>query len=226
MKVPAWKRRAAGKKMMALGRRSKLRKGQIGRGLRQPVQFFKRSKWTSAQIVAETFGGSSPYTMWSITPTLADVPDYTDFTNLYDQYQIKAVKVTLFPKFSQSEGASSIALNSNNLPQVMSSIDYDGSVGALGVFNPSNLAQYQSFKITRGNKLHSRYFRPQVLSTVFSGGITSAYSVARYKWIDTTRTDVPHFGCYGIVDMSGGNTDTRVVYDVKVDYYISCKNVR
>ena len=226
VEIPQWKRRAMGRKKVALGRRRLgLRRGMIGTGLRQPVQFFKRSKWTTAQISAPI----GAITRWSVTPQASDIPNFIEFQNLYDQYCIKGVKVTLFPKFTQMQGietnpVANLTFNYNALPQIMSVLDYDDLGGS---YTTNDLVQYQNLKMTRGHKLHSRYFKPAVATAVYSGGVTTAFSaISKNKWIDTQRTDVIHYGCYGLIDSTNIANGVAVEYDVKVDYYLAFKNVK
>lgn len=234
VKVPSWKRKAMAKKRMAIPRRNRFAlRSRMGRGLRQPVQFFKRSKWTTGQISAPL--GS--ITRFSLEPVLGDVPNFTEFTSLYDQYQIKGVKITLFPKFSQVQGIQTLDSGAplpgpyptNFLGVVATVIDYDGNLGS---FAMTDLVQYQNLKMTRGNKLHSRYFKPAIAANVFrtSTAATSGYAVEKNRWLDCQYTDISHYGMYGIVDLTNvspawvGTGD--VIYDVKVDYYLAFKNVR
>lgn len=207
------------------GRR--VRKMRMLRGVRQPVQYFKRSVWKAADIIASPGVGvnnnpDGSY-RWNYSFSLNDMPGFTEFQALYDQYKIKAVKVSLFPKFSQSEGPDATMLNSNNLPQVMSILDYDSLATPWLI---SDLVQYQNLKVSRGNRVHTRYLKPRNLIQMYNGIASTGYAVSRSMWLDTSNSSIPHYGLYGIVDTSQVGTGVRVVYDVKIDYYIAVKNVK
>lgn len=174
-------------------------------------------------------------TQWKYEPTLDSLPNFTDFTNLYDQYCIKAIKVSLFPKFSQVEGVSvqdaGAGLSGlgavNLMGQVASVVDIDGN----GPTTMNELMQYQNVKMTRGNKIHSRYFKPAVAASIFKSttALTSAYGPKKSVWLDCSNPDVTHYGLYGIIDLSGVSPSfvgAGFSFDVKVDMYIACKNVR
>lgn len=232
MKVPQWKKKALAKKMSTLPRRNRMAaRSRIGRGIRQPVQFFKRSTWRTGFVTCPL----GVVTNFKCEPTLADVPNYTEFTSLYDQYQIKGIKITLYPKFSEVAGVGEQTVGGisgygslNLMGQIASVIDYDG-ISTTPSMN--DLVQYQNLRITRGHQTHHRYFKPAVASSVFknTSALTSAYGMVKNKWLDCSNADVTHYGLYGIVDLSNLSPSflgVNVDYDVKVDYYLAFKNVR
>lgn len=180
-------------------------------GLRQPVHYFKRTLYTPTSLISS----STADVPFSFRFRLVDLPPaaVTDFTGLYDQYKIRAVKVSIIPR-SNDYGSGITAA------RIFSVLDYDDSIipGSL-----NEILQYQNVKMTTYGKVHSRYFKPSVN---FQGGIlgtTNNMALPKKNvWIDIASTDVPHFGMKGVITPTSG----ALAFDLKVEYYLAMKNVR
>lgn len=188
---------------VGLGLRRSARMG----GLRQPVQYFKRATYKINAITA-TSGGPS---FVDFTFQLADVPNHTEFTALYDQYCIKGVKMEFIPRFN-------VANLGDTIPELFSIVDYDGSAPS----TEPGFLQYQNLKMTRGTQIHKRYLKPAVLPQVFQG-VTTGYSIKKNQWIDSADDALPHYGVSTWLPTSGANNPS---WDLKVTYYLAFKNVR
>jgi len=190
-----------------LRRRRVIRRKRINR-VRQPVHLFKRSVYVPSWLVSSTLGDVNQ----SLTSTLADVPAFADFTNLYDQYQFKGISFTLIPRFNVAEASTSA------VPEIMSCIDYDGGY-------PTTIAgilQYPSLKTTRGTSLHKRYYKPGVLQATYDSAISTGYTTKKNCWIDAADTTVKHYGLGIVVPQSAAD----LKWDLKLTYYLAMKNVR
>lgn len=199
--------RARGKKMRII--RRNVARGRLGRAPVQPVHYFKRTLYAKAGRTSSTAAD----TFFGVQFTLNDVPNATEFTNLYDMYCIKAVKYTLIPRASETDTTQQVN------PNIGSVIDYDdaGAPGSIDV-----MTQYQNFKLTRGNKIHSRYFKPAVAQEVYGTSLLTGYSAKKNVWLDCDNIVVPHYAFKGFIQQ----TSVAVSFDVKIDYYLAFKNVR
>lgn len=218
-------RRARGRRARLAPRRRRrnmrLRRGMIGRRIAQPVQYFKRSVYLSGNIVTSVTSDTFTNQFFS----LSNVPNYTEFTNLYDQYKINAVKVTLIPRgntaeITASSGASTVFQGQS--VGVFSVIDYDDTAA---LANINEACQYQNMKMTRATQQHSRYLKPRfnLLSVTNQGtGATGASQNTR-GWLDCDYINVPHYGVKWALQQ---NVNYNLTYDVKIDYYLAFKNVR
>lgn len=147
---------------------------------------------------------------------LSDLPGYTDFTSLYDMYRIDKVEFKLIPKYTEV-GLVGGSANNSNLQQIHSVIDYDDAVAPTTI---SQLCQYQSHKMTRGNRVHKRTVVPKIQATVSS---LSALPKAK-QWIDCDQTSVYHRGIKLIIP-AAGQSGTTVYYDLEMTQHLSFKNV-
>lgn len=220
--MPRFRRARGGRLARHRRRRNmRLRRGMIGRRIAQPVQYFKRSVYLSGNIVTSVTSDTFTNQFFA----LSSVPNYTEFTNLYDQYKINAVKVTLIPRgntaeITASSGASTVFQGQS--VGVFSVIDYDDTAV---LANINEACQYQNMKMTRATQQHSRYLKPRfnLLSITNQGtGATGASQNTR-GWLDCDYINVPHYGVKWALQQ---NVNYNLTYDVKIDYYLAFKNVR
>lgn len=194
--------RKRGKKVM------KKRQFGVRKGLRQPVQYFKRFTYNAATLINNTLND----TPFSAVFRLSDVPNSTEFQNLYDQYKITAIKWKLMVR--SSDYASGITA-----PKILSVIDKDDS---LAPTNMSEILQYQNLKVSQFGTSHTRYLKPSVGYQL--GDLTTLVNMRAVGkgWIDMANPNVPHYGIKGIITPSS----TALAFDLLCTYYLAFKNVR
>lgn len=182
--------------------------GRIG-GPIQPVQFFKRSQYLPGYFAHSTTDTSGAFIF-----RLSDVPDVADFTNLYDMYKINLVKWTLIPR-----GNSSDVTTQGQSMGVFTALDYDDNATPASL---DTIMQYQNMKMTRSTQQHKRILRPLARNNIIGAGGTVNNGPYR-GWLDCGSTTTPHFGIkFWLQALPSGIQQ----YDIKLDYYLSFKNVR
>jgi len=164
----------------------------------------------------------------SITFSLAQVEGYTDFTGLYDQYRIRAVKCLFTPlsvvsTILQTSGAPQI-----QIPTLMTAIDYDDDTAPS---TASVIRQYQTchtHHYSELNKPHVRYFTPACLAQMYESVSATAYSPKFGQWIDMTDSATPHYGlkCLISTPSIATSVDLNCGYQIEVCYYLEFKNTR
>lgn len=178
--------------------------------LKQPVHYFTRTFVQPAQYSlapsAAAVGGVFLF-------SLASLSGVSDFTTLYDQYQIKACKISLIPRYTEASASGSLIGN------MWSCLDYDDSSAPLSI---DTVLQYQNVKRTRMNQIHSRYFKPCVNNAIIQSGSTVTSSPKSNVWIDVANTAVEHRGVKFWFEQSTAG----VTYDVHCKLYLAMKNVR
>lgn len=192
-------------------------KSRIPRRIKQPVQFFKRTVYLPNLYVSSSLSD----VFFAQVFRLTDVPNVTEFTSLYDQYQIKGVRVKLMPKFDTATqtGTGTIPTAQHVMNRVFSALDYDDNTAVTAV---SDLTQYQNMRQTKGTRDHVRYFKPRCLSEAYGGLGTTHYMPKANQWIDTSNPGTPHYAIkWGITQCA-----LNLSYDMQIDYYLAFKNVR
>lgn len=179
--------------------------------------FFKRKllKGTiQLSNLAETFG--------SYVFKLSDLPNYTEFTNLFDRYRILKVGVIFIPNWTSNDSNPITTINTIN-PSIYTAIDYteDGTPLAL-----TELYEDSHCKITRGSKIHKRYFSPAVLASSFETVTTTAYTPKWKQWITTDDPATPHYALKWAMDKIATGSGQNFYVKVFMTYYIQCKDLK
>lgn len=219
--MPLWKRKTAPKSRMIQRKRLARRPmRRVGRTLKQPVQFFKRTQYLSGFLSNSTAND----VFGAMVFTLSSIPNVTDFTHLYDQYKINGVKVSFIPRGTNSDIGNPISSPgyTGQSVGVFSALDYDDNNSPTSI---QQLCEYQNMKMTRSHQVHTRYLKPRLLATgpLNSTGTTANTMVRKPTWIDCTDTLVPHFGVKYCLQQA---PNVAQQFDVKVDYYLAFKAVR
>lgn len=192
---------------LALAKRRKMR---LSRPIRKnygyvAVHNFRRTQYLNQALIIPTGSG---YTFNSFAFNFNAMPDFTNFTSLYDMYKINKIRFTLIPRTTETTQATSTWDN-----QVSSVIDYDDVTVPTTL---DQLLQYPNMKMTRGTKIHSRTWVPRIrMLTDLSG----AHEVKRAGWLDAANTGVPHYG----IKLAIAQSSISQIYDIRVDFFISCK---
>lgn len=178
---------------------------------KQPVHYFKRSIYLQSAIVA-----SGANNFFAASYALNGLPNYTEFTALYDQYKITGVKLKFVPR-----GNSSDLTTSNNITSLITCIDTDDSVVPTSI---DQLTQYQSMKMCRSTQSMTRYWKPKFnVGAINTVALGLAGKQNTTGWLDCTSDSVQHFGIKGCLTSFAGAT---IVYDILVTQYLAFKNVR
>lgn len=185
---------------------------------------FKRARYAQGNIVCV----GDQINLGAQTFTLSQLPNATEFTQLYDQYKITGIKFEIIPTYNVNAVAQVTDDTASNLyliPTVHTVLDFDDHQAPA---NLEELMQYQNLKTTRGNVIHKRYWKPKAIAVLqnttgtpleFARGLSN-------EWIDCGNPNVLHYGLKWAIMPHTSAPDTIVKYDVKVTYYMIFKNVR
>lgn len=171
----------------------------------------------STQILS---GSSTKY--GSMTFSLDNLVDYTDFSALYDFYKINAVKV-YFRRVAGIVRDNSIA-NAADLstPRGYFAFDYDDNAPPVSL---ASIMQRQSCRIKTVNNSFSMYFKPTFLTQNYETTVSTGYSPKR-GWISIGDANVPHYGIKWVVTAASPLNVNMVGWLVDIKYYLSFKSVK
>lgn len=203
--------------LKAKARRRRAAKARLGYS-QKTVHRFKRSYYKEGALASDPgsdqFGG--------FTYSLNSLPNYTDFTTLFDQYRVDKIRVTFYPRQNVTNGTfPSPTTDTVQSCQVFSVVDLDDGNAPTSL---NDVLQYQNLKTTRGLQVHSRTFKPGVEIAQTNNGTLAGSMVKMSPWLDCTVASVWHNGLKVVLQNTGGFAP--ITYDMKVDMWISCKNVR
>lgn len=197
---------------------------------RNGIHFFKRSAYLgtcSVTINAAGFKGgvllasgikymNVPFT----SPTVANMPSYTEFTALFDKYKLLGYKLQLIPRFDSATTANPTSNGYAANVHWVHDVDDAGSP-----VDMDSLMQYPGCKraLLSGRKGVTIYCKYPSVATAVYNGVTTAYSPKRSPWIDMTYDDTPH---YGVKVAFTGNPTAEIYFEAQVTWYFACKDVR
>lgn len=154
------------------------------------------------------------FTYASFNFSLNDLPNYSEFTSLYDMYKLNAVKITFLPQMTENVSSGSIN-NPYANTRFMSAIDYnDGTPPS----SANEIREYQSYKMTPILKRHTRYIRkPKLLDS-------NGFSIS--PWMSTAFPSPNYYGLKVAVEPMSSTSTLTMSYTVECKYYVSFKNVK
>lgn len=178
------------------------------RGVTNKIYSFKRTTESTTVSVASGAALSVIY-----SPSLSNLPSYTDFTNLFDMYRICGMKIVLTPNINMNNVVTNQRFN------VFSVIDYND----LGAVTVAQAEQYQNVKRYINTRTMSRYFKPRI--AINQTDVSSTAFTASYKtpWISTSNVNIAHGFLKFISDVNPlANT---YYWTSQITLYVQFKNV-
>lgn len=147
---------------------------------------------------------------------LSNLPNYTELTNLYDQYKIKSINFSIVPQVTSADANpnATAAL----CPSVTSVLDFSDSTA---LANLNDYLQYSTYKRTAPLKTHKRFFYPKQLVYAYDA-VTATQNLAdvQNKWIRSESPDIQHLGIKVYIPAAVNATFN---YEVYATYYVLLK---
>jgi len=152
---------------------------------------------------------------------LAFLPDYTDFTYLFDVYKITGVQVTWMYNHNSSENPSGV--QNAGLPILTVIQDQDDGTAPTSL---SAMYQYGTCKVYRLDKPVTKFFRVKQ-STLVDTATGTGYAVGKNTWIDANHADANYYGFKWAVECPGQvNNNVSGTLRVAIKYYFKCKDTK
>jgi hypothetical protein len=140
--------------------------------------------------------------------------DFASAANIFDQYRILGVEVTLNP---HSTAPSSVAPSAGQLVTV---IDYDDGTA---LTNLNQALAYANAITTPVNQAQRRCFKPRIALAAYSGAFTS-FANFPAQWIDCASGTVQHYGFKAAMDI--GIAGSLQVFDLLVRAHVEFRSTR
>lgn len=155
---------------------------------------------------------------------LSDLPNYTDFTNLFEVYMITGVKVTfIWDKNSAHNDTGVINPGDNSfIPNLYVSYDPD-SITSPATIN--DLLERGDCKYKRMDKPLSFFVKPKVNISTYETAVTSGY-INGNGWIDTANPGIDYYGLkFGIDGSINGGVGNDPIGKLRIikKFYFKCK---
>lgn len=135
---------------------------------------------------------------------LNQLPNYTEFTSLFNSYKIYFAKVTFI--YDRNDAVSAPA-GTNLLPNLLTCIDTNDATGlaSLGEFQ-----EYRTYKLRRMDRPITVLLKPKPATAVYYTGASPRYAAdGSDQWIDCAGVTVPFYGLkYGFLGGAAGGIGT------------------
>lgn len=204
-------------------RRSTLRRR---RPMRRRRMIMRRPRLTSLKV----HHFKRTYALGAIQGAVGDVlgaysfrfdslPNFAEFTNLFDFYRVNKIVVKFVPTANSSEVGQA---TTNPLTQFHTVLDFnDGAVPA----SLNALYEYGNWRMTRGSSIHTRIFTPAITQGLQEAGGAIVWGGQRYKaWISTDQPDILFYGLKYCA--AAQVTAQDINWTPYVTMYFSCKSVK
>lgn len=146
--------------------------------------------------------------------SLNDVGNYTEFTNLYDQYKICGIRVRFFPKQTQVTSLD-LATQPRNA-RILTAIDYTDSTA------PISMQEVRDFETCQVNSivdLVDRYIK--------SPKYTLSSNIVTDDWVPTSNATVNWQSLKYAIEPIGSTSATRSQeWSVDATFYMCFKNIK
>lgn len=154
--------------------------------------------------------------------SLAQVPGYTDFTNLYKQYRIKGVKLHVIPSETQAIDATSNAINL----RCFSAYSYDEDLNTAGGSTINDVRQLQGCRVRGSLRKFGIYIKNPAYAGIVNASqdaVANLYTRPETGWLDTEYTDIQHLG---IVLAWEGSATQAMGVRLEATFYLAFRGTR
>jgi len=215
-------RRKFGRKFKPRSMKAQMLKPMMNGKVKQPVHYFTRFM----DYGNVTYTAGTTETLGVIYLRISDLPNYTEFTNLYDSFKITAIQANFLPLSNitlaslESGFLTSLAYN-----RIFTVVDYNDRnvAGSIDL-----LRQYGNCRFSHGNVMHRRFahLKPTITIDQDSGsgsGVGIGNEVIQ-PWVSTASTATEFIGIkYGMEHNTIGSN--IIAYKIELKVYLQFKGV-
>lgn len=214
---------------------------KMAKAMRPAVYYFKRRY---SEVV--TLNTASPPLGWSASGNsltrsfifkLSDLLDYSDFTNMFNQYKLTGVKMEFIfsntgsGPVGNNDSASAVPATQSNSQIIMWLCPNNSGDGV--TISPNQMLKTSSSTkrscINGGRPIHL-YQRLNQLGLTYGGVGNDDHAIVRPRFISTTEPHALHYGQHCCLEKSdqtvfASNTTNYQSVRILYTYYIHCRQV-
>lgn len=201
-------------------RRNIIRRRKIRNMRRRPMKkSYKKVVVVKRTVALSNIAQTNANQHFQYSFKISDLPNYTELTNLYDQYKIKSVQLKIVPNVTSAD-INPVA-SSVGLPSIHSVLDFSDSTALTSL---NDYMQYSTYKATSPLKIHKRFCYPKQLQYAYDQ-TAGAAAVADIKnvWIRSESVNIQHNGIKVMVPAATANSCS---YEVYATYYVLLKQTK
>lgn len=183
-------------------------------------------------VISSATAGTKTFGYFSFFAQLQDLPNYSEFTSLYDTYSIVGVQFKMIPYATASlTGAAAVAASQQGAVFIHSVIDYDDAATVPASESGANsLRQYATYRLTNpyryGGKGFKRYFKPKVATSVYQASAFTGYKRQPFGFVDCNDADVQGYGLKGVIEVLSGGSAIPLFFKSEATFYLKFRDPR
>lgn len=160
---------------------------------------------------------------------LSDLPDYTEYTNMFEQYRVNKVTLKITPMATEVSAGGAVSSTATQSAVIFHyCLDYDDAArptaSAAGVDALRQRSGYRMRNVYAGNgKPIIISFSPKLLEEAYQSGVGTAYQPKKSSWIDEGYPNVLHYGVKCITESVSGGSAMQHFFKVETRLHISLK---
>lgn len=229
----AFLRKSMIKRRSTIKRRPRLmRKRYISRkrGAPRSALTFPRLQMTRTNFVGTwSFATTTTNDFWRyFTFSAANIGNFTDMSNLFDEYRINAIKVTFRPRYDSVIATLGGGLTTLSQAYAHVIVDPASTLLPSGVYAATTLNTFlenQGVKTYTLNRPFSIYLKPKVQDSLQGGGTSTR--VISPSFVKTSETGVDHRGFHMYLQQNAFATDnTQIKLDMYYTFYLTLRNTK
>lgn len=158
---------------------------------------------------------------------MSDVINVTEFTTLFDTYQICKVELEFVPDIDKSvvNITDPAAANQYSIPSIYVHRDLDNAIAPT---SENQMSQRQDCIRKNATQRFKYVVVPQVGREIYRSATSTAYETPMsLTWLDCNYADVPHYGVHVGITPTGGTIGTGPTFSylIKAKYWLRFKTV-
>lgn len=151
---------------------------------------------------------------------LADVPNSTEFTSLFDLYRIAKVEFRLLFNANMIQVQATVPMNPIRYATV---IDYN-SAGSLASLNDAREFKTCQIKMFPFDNEEERVLAPRFISVIEDSALSVVAGGSQTGWLNTSVASVPHYGVrYFVEQLTSPYTGT---VSLEARYHLEFREVK
>lgn len=192
---------------------------------------FKGSADAMTMLMASA-GTPVQYGSLSLYFTLGDMPDYTEFTTLFDTYRLHHVTVKITPFWGDSATGAAVAGTSAQTCVLWHHIiDRDDAslptASDAGVATLREYESYQTLSLARGRAVVVQIPQPLAAVAVYQASAFNAYGrTTPGQWLDAATPATQYFGYKAICEANNSGANTALYLKCEYTAYWELRDVR
>lgn len=182
-------------------------------------------------ITTPSTANTFSYGAFSYYVALQDLPNYTEFTNLYDQYKIVGVKFRIVP-FSVSPATGGAVTSTAAQPSCMFHMVVDNDDASKPTASEAGISELRQCPGYRSvnpylyqRKGITRYFKPRVATAAYNGAF-AGYKSDTFGWCDCGNPGIQGYGLKGVVETISGGAANLLWFKVEAKVYLVFRHPR